>query len=65
MTKQEFLDWKASHVTKEIFRGLQERSDYLKEELATTAGSDQWEDRFKVGYIAGIKDILNTEWEGD
>lgn len=43
--------------------GFKARLDYFTEKLQTEAGKDQLEDRFSVGYITAIKDLLNISVE--
>jgi hypothetical protein len=57
MTKQDFLDWKQHPVTKEIFSLLRQQEENIKEQLATSAGLDPAEDRYRAGYIAAYRDI--------
>lgn len=43
--------------------GLQERANILIEELQEQAGVDSGRDRYIAGYLAAVKDILNTTYE--
>ena len=63
----EFLDWKAHPITKRVFEGLREQEALMVEALATSAGEDASADRFKVGYIAALRDVylIRLEDEGD
>ena len=42
---------------------LQNRLLFLTETLQTEAGKDNLTDRFNVGYIAALKDMLNISVE--
>lgn len=63
----DFLDWKAHPITKRVFAGLKEQELLLTESLVASAGLDAAEDRFKVGYIAALRDVylIRLEDEGD
>jgi hypothetical protein len=63
----DFTDWKAHPITKRVFEGLKEQELILTDSLVTSAGVDAAEDRFKVGYIAALRDVylIRLEDEGD
>lgn len=63
MTKQEYLDWKSSPATQEVFTEIRSRVSGLKDELAGSAGDDSSLDRWRVGAIQAFTDILNTTYE--
>lgn len=63
MTKQEYLDWKSSPGTIEVFAEMRNRVEGLKEELANTAGENARLDGIKVGAIAAYNDILATTYD--
>jgi len=65
--KQDFLDWKSHPVTKRVFEGLKEQEALLQEQLVQSAGIDSSEDRYRVGYIAALRDVylIRLEDEGD
>ena len=65
--KQDFLDWKSHPVTKRVFEGLKEQEALMQEQLAQSAGIDSSEDRYRVGYIAALRDVylIRLEDEGD
>lgn len=65
--KQDFLDWKSHPVTKRVFEGLKEQEALLQEQLVQAAGIDSSEDRYRVGYIAALRDVylIRLEDEGD
>ena len=65
MTKAEFIDWKNSHVTKEVFSHLKARVDFLTEKLVDSAGQDPGSDSVARGYIAAYKDLLLIEYEDE
>lgn len=63
MTKEEYVDWRNSVGTNEVFKELEQRLAGLKEELAGSAGENARNDAIKVGAIAAINDILNTTYD--
>lgn len=65
--QSEFLDWKQHPITKRVFAGLKEQELDMSERLITSAGEFPAEDRFKVGYIAALRDVylIRLEDEGD
>ena len=65
--KQDFLDWKSHPVTKRVFEGLKEQEALMQEQLVQSAGIDSSEDRYRVGYIAALRDVylIRLEDEGD
>lgn len=63
MTKDDFVNWKNSPVTKEIFIRIQQNVERLKEELSESAGINPINDRFKSGAIAGYNDLLLIDFE--
>lgn len=65
ITKAEFIDWKNSQVTKEVFIKLQERVEFLKDKLVAHAGQDSIDDAATRGYINAYNDLLLTEYEGE
>lgn len=63
ITKDDFKDWKANQVTRSVTAGLQARVEETQERLGVAAGIDPAQDRYLVGYIAGVRDFINTEME--
>jgi hypothetical protein len=63
ITIEDFKDWKANHVTKAVTAGLQARVDETQDRLGESAGIDPLQDRYLVGYIAGIRDFINANME--
>lgn len=59
----EFVDWKSHPMTKRVFDGLRERENEIKERLALSAGKEPDEDRFRVGYIAALRDVYLMDVE--
>lgn len=57
------MDWKAHPVTKAVFAQLHERIFDLHQQLGDQAGLDPVSDRHKAGYIAALKDIVNTDMD--
>lgn len=58
ITVPDFHDWKSQPVTKAFFVDLDSRIQDVAGELADTAGIDSLLDRFRVGYIQAIRDII-------
>ena len=63
MTKEEFQNWKESALTQEILQHIRELIEEGKEELADVAGSDPIRDRYVVGKIRGLREILEISIE--
>ena len=61
ITKEEYIEWKHSIVTKELFNYISEQIDSSKETLVSEAGLNPLADQNSVGGIAAFKDIL--EWQ--
>lgn len=63
--KSEFVDWKSHPITKRVFEGLREQEANLLDQLATSAGIDSTDDRFKVGYISALRDVYLIRLEDE
>ena len=63
ITREEFLDWKANHVTKAVFGVLEQRINDAKDILAATAGEDPVADRYLVGMIRGFSELQEVSYE--
>lgn len=63
MTKDEFQNWKESAITQEILQHILQLIEEGKEELADMAGSDPIRDRYVVGKIRGLREILEISIE--
>lgn len=63
--KEEFIQWKDSYVTKEVFEIIRERQQESKEILASQAGIDPQADRFLCGMIHAFGEVLNVDYEGE
>ncbi len=63
ISKEEFLDWKANHVTKAVFGVLEQRIQDAKDILAATAGEDPVADRYLVGMIRGFSELQEVSYE--
>ena len=61
----DFTDWKAHPITKRVFEGLKEQEQAMTEALVTSAGEDSASDRFKVGYIAALRDVYLIRLEDE
>jgi hypothetical protein len=63
MTKEDFVLWKDQDVTVRVFELLLDRRENAVNQLALGAGVDSTQDRFLVGYIAGLDELLNMTTE--
>ena len=63
VTKQEFIDWKHNPVTTEIFEMIKDRVEESAYILTSSAGLDPANDRFYVGLIHAMNDLLNITYE--
>lgn len=63
MTKDDFVHWKNSAVTQEIFNTIYRNIESLKHELAESAGIDPLKDRFTSGAIGAYNDLLLIDFE--
>ena len=63
MTKEEFADWKNHPVTKVVMASLAGKIQEVSDDLSQTAGRNPLEDRYKVGAIAGYRDLTLIDWE--
>lgn len=58
ITKQDFIDWKASPVTKAVFAEIADMIEVGKEELSHLAGENAVSDRERVGKLNGLRTLL-------
>jgi hypothetical protein len=63
ITKDSFRDWKSNSVTKAVFNELNVRIQGVKDELSGNAGIDIRTDRYRVGYIQALIDLLNIQFD--
>ena len=63
--KSEFVDWKSHPITKRVFEGLHEQEVNMLDQLATSAGIDSADDRYKVGYITALRDVYLIRLEDE
>jgi hypothetical protein len=63
ITKDEFLQWKSSPITNEVFGIIKERVLEAKDVLAKQAGLDSREDGFYCGMIHALTEILDISFE--
>lgn len=63
ITVPDFLDWKSQPVTKAVQTAMDGMIQGVAGELADSAGTDQLHDRYRAGYIQGIRDCLNINVE--
>lgn len=65
MTRDEFVDWKNSLVTQEIFGEIEKLIKDGRDELEATAGINSIQDAKNVGKIKALRDILDISFEGN
>lgn len=65
MTHDEFIFWKNSPVTQEVFLTIRELIQDAKDDLAYNAGVDPVYDRKVVGKILGLETILDMKFESE
>jgi len=63
MTKTEFIDWKTSYSTQEVFSLLSKRVQMIQEILGESAGQDSIQDAKYVGAIRAYNDMLSIDFE--
>lgn len=63
VTKAELRDWKSSLVTEEFYRVVAERIREAEAILGKTAGLDSNKDRFLVGMIHALNEVLEFDVE--
>lgn len=61
VTKERLVEWKLHPVTKAFMQGLHDAREDLKEILAHSAGLDVSNDRFVVGYITAVNDMMEVD----
>lgn len=61
--KEDFMDWVKQPVTKVIMKVLSERIRDREFELGMRAGSDPLSDRYTVGGIAALRELIQINWE--
>lgn len=63
MTKDDFLAWKSSTVTKEVFRAILLRREEVKELCIRSAGRDPNYDSRLSGMAEAFNTILDIDFE--
>lgn len=63
MSEEEFKEWRASPVTKQVFTSILNRVYDLQVDLGLSAGIDPREDAKKVGAIQAYTDLLNLDYD--
>lgn len=63
VTKEEFLEWKQSYVTQEVFKVLIDRIEEAKEILSYNAGNSQLDDKYITGMIHAFREVMQVDWE--
>lgn len=65
MTKDQWLAWVDAPQTQEVFYEIRQLIAEGMEELAQSAGTDPIRDRYIVGKIRGLRDVLDLAPEED
>ncbi len=63
VTKEEFVQWKESPVTKAVFEVIEGRIEDAKEVLAVTAGDDCKNDGILVGMIRAFRELKEIDYD--
>lgn len=63
ITKEDFIDWKAHPVTKQVFAEIRESIAAGKDEIAASAGINSLLDRERVGKLAGLTALLDIQYD--
>lgn len=64
MTKADFYDWKRHPVTQQVFSQIQERIEYIKDQLVMQQGySDEKLLAERAGMAQAFQFLLNIEYE--
>lgn len=68
MTKEEFIEWRRHHVTKEVFDNISAALSICTETLIDGSGVDNphtfaLRQAKLIGHIEGLKYLLNITWE--
>lgn len=61
LTLSQWRDWKGHPVTRVFMEELMEHASNYVSALATGAGTNSLEDRYKVGFIAGLG--IASDWK--
>lgn len=61
-TKEEFQQWRESHVTKEVFEVIDQRIQDAKDILGVSAGDDPVADRYLVGMIRAFNELKDISY---
>lgn len=59
VTRQEFVAWRDSDITKMFFQYVIQRIEGIVSDLVTNAGLDQPSDRYKSGKISGLSELAD------
>ena len=65
ISKEDWIQWQSSEVTKAFFNAIQERINDTKDVLVGSAGLDSSSDNFYRGFIAGQNEITEFKIEFD
>ena len=60
MTKEDWLQWKGSEVTAQLFDAIKERVKEAQEMLSESAGLDPLNDRMLCGIVHAFREV--AEW---
>lgn len=58
ITKDDFLNWKHTEVTKTVFAMIEDRIEQTRTTLGEQAGENPLNDKYLVGYIKGLQEFL-------
>lgn len=62
ISKEDFIDWKNSPVTKRVFDEIKDMIQEGKEEIAASAGINPLLDRERVGKLNGLTALLGISF---
>lgn len=63
VTKDEFVQWTESPVTKAVFSTIDQRIRDAQEILGNTAGDDPVADRYLVGMIRAFNELKGIDYD--
>ena len=63
VTKEEFVQWKESPVTKAVYEVIDSRIQDAQEILGNTAGDDPVADRYLVGMIRAFNELKGIDYD--
>lgn len=63
MTKEDFVDWKNSPVTKQVFKMIEAKIEELKDRLVREVTYKEDNPEGTAGAIHALRDILEIDYE--